>query len=260
MSVRSRVVGFAARSTPSSVLVSIKRRPLLGRLANRVLPPGTQVLQILHGPVAGAMLELDVTREKAFWLGVHEPEIASVIQQEASGTSWDIGAHLGYFSLLMARRCELVVAVEANPHLAARLRRNVELNNAGIAVVEVAVAGNEGTVTFEISSETGMSRVAELGGVASAPIVDRVRVETTTLDRLLEIHERPSFAKLDIEGAELAALENAPRFLAARPVIVCDLHGDAAHREVPKLLRAAEYDVEFFQPSCVLARPVEARR
>jgi FkbM family methyltransferase len=249
------VAGLVAGALPEAAALAVGRNRLLRRLAGAVAPPGVEVVSVLHGPVEGARLELEVAREKAFWLGVWEPEIAAVIAREACGVSWDLGAHIGYFSLLMARRCDRVVAVEASPSLAARLRRNIALNAADVTVVEAAVAGAVGTADFELSAAGGMSRVAGVEGVAGAPIVDRVRVETTTLDRLLESHGRPAFAKLDVEGAELEALQNAPRFLAARPVIVCDLHGARAHAAVPELLRAAGYDLDFVQPSCLLARP-----
>jgi FkbM family methyltransferase len=258
VSVAVRIVGLAARVVPEPALVWIRRRPRLSRLGSRLLPPATQVVRVAHGPAQGALLEVDLTREKAFWLGIWEPELADVIEREAHGSSWDVGANIGYFTIVLVRRSEHVLAVEANPALVPRLRRNVALNEAAVEVVEAAVAGAEGELLFEISSETGMSRIAGSGGITDAPIVDTVRVEATTLDRLLDEHGRPDFAKLDIEGAELAALEAAPRFLSARPSLLCDLHGADAHSRVPELLRCARYDVAYVQPSCILARPLAA--
>ncbi len=260
MSARARAVGLAARLLPASALVWIRKRRFVGRLAGRALPAGTQVVRILHGPIEGARIEVDLSRDKAFWLGVWEPELAAVLDREAHGVSWDIGANIGYFTLLLARRSNHVLAVEASPEMAARLRRNVGLNDVSVTVVEVAVAGSAGRVRFELSSEGGMSRVAGLGGVAEAPIVGNVQVDATTLDGLLEAYGRPDFVKIDIEGAELAALESATRFLEARPTILCDLHGAEVGARVPELLRGARYDVDFVQPSCVLAHPGEETR
>jgi methyltransferase FkbM-like protein len=105
-----------------------------------------------------------------------------------------------------------------------------------------------------------MSRVAGVVGIGDAPIVGRVAAAATTLDGLLDRYGPPDFAKVDIEGAELVALECAPRFLESGPSILCDLHGTESVERVPALLRRARYDVEFVQPSCVLARPEAGSR
>ena len=60
-------------------------------------------------------MDLSLTREKAFWSGRYERGVQRLITQlPVSGVAWDIGAHIGFFSLLLAKRAA-VVAVEPYP-------------------------------------------------------------------------------------------------------------------------------------------------
>jgi hypothetical protein len=79
-------------------------------------------------------------------------------------------------------------------------------------------------------------------------------VETVTLDGLLDRFGAPGFIKLDIEGGEVEALRAAERLLATKPIILCELHGDAARELVVGHLRAAGYEVKFEDPDHILAR------
>lgn len=211
------------------------------RAATQLLRPlGTRVVTVRDGPLAGARMQLELATEKRFWAGRHEPSVQATIAalDLAGRNAWDLGAHIGFFSLLLARRGASVLAVEANPETVARLRRNVALNDAPVEVVEAAVSGQSGTVRF--SARPGPER-------AQSAIRDdgTLEVRAVTLDALLAEYGVPSFVKLDVEGAELDALLAAPQLLAARPVIHCELHvsaeqGDAVHR----LLAEAGYRIE----------------
>jgi Methyltransferase FkbM domain len=51
-------------------------------------------------------------------------------------------------------------------------------------------------------------------------------VPVSTIDRQLESLPAPALVKIDVEGAEVAALRGASRLLSHfRPTILCELHG-----------------------------------
>jgi FkbM family methyltransferase len=241
---------------PDGFVRFVSRRKRLSRVLSRVLPDEPQALRVAAGPVEGAVLELRPATEKAFWAGVWEPEIADFLTREAHGVAWDIGAHIGYFSLVLARRADRVVAVEALPAHAARLRRNVALNDAPIDVVEAAISSSQGRATLEIAAEGGMSRLAGSDGIRDAEIIDSVEVTCVTLDSLLADHGSPSLVKIDIEGAETEALRGAAAVLDTRPVILCDIHSESARAEVVAILEAADYSLEWLLPQCLVAHPM----
>jgi len=215
---------------------------LLSRALTVALSPlGARVVTIRSGPIAGARMELDLAHEKSFWAGSYEPEVRQVIERLdlAGKHAWDIGAHAGYFSLALARRGASVVALEANPETAARLRRNVALNDAKVEVAEAAAAPEAGTVSFDVvaGQRRAKSRISESGGT---------QVEAVTLDGLLDRFGAPAFVKMDIEGAELPALRAAPRFLAARPTVLIEVHRERDREELAALF--ADYDVSWIGP------------
>jgi hypothetical protein len=105
----------------------------------------------------GFLMELDardlVTRS-ILLDGVWEPRITGVtlaVLQEGS-TFIDVGAHVGYYSLLASTQvgpAGRVIAIEPNPHTLERLWRNIRLNNStNIAVEEVACTEKEGPLQF----------------------------------------------------------------------------------------------------------------
>jgi FkbM family methyltransferase len=116
-------------------------------------------------------------------------------------------------------------AVEPDPGNASRLRAAADPR---VTVCDCALGAAPGEAPF--SSDLGISSaLSDTGGI-------RVRVET--LDRLLA-GQSPTFLKLDIEGAEQAALEGAAELLGrTKPTVaVCVYHRPDDLWKIPQLLR-----------------------
>lgn len=175
-----------------------------------------------RGTVAGATLELDLrepNQANAFLHGTYEPHVVDTIRGRlpARGVFVDAGANIGLISLGVAHRSDVTVhAVEAHPGNAAALRRNIALNpSADVIVHEVALAATPGTVRLELGAESGHHHVGSTG----------IPVRAETLDRVLADLPRVDVLKMDIEGAEVAALHGARELLEQRRVraIVCEV-------------------------------------
>jgi FkbM family methyltransferase len=128
----------------------------------------------------------------------------------------DAGANIGYFSVLLATRVApsgKVIAIEAAPDTARRLRANLALNGVEgvVDVIEAACAPQKGEITFYLHPEVdGWSRLeppAE-GDPDRLYMGDTWQPVTVVADTLSSIvgsdTDRVSFIKLDIEGAETA--------------------------------------------------------
>jgi FkbM family methyltransferase len=131
----------------------------------------------------------------------------------------DVGANLGYFSLLWAsvNPNNRVVAFEASPRNVPLLRRNVERNSCGqqVQIAALAVGKEHGTVAFELGpdDQTGW------GGIALAASANAVTVEVVRIDDFIaEIEEDIALLKIDIEGADTWALIGCERLLRARRI------------------------------------------
>lgn len=190
----------------------------------------------------GAKLEVDasdiVGRHIAYF-GVWEPNLTRWLQRRLrpGDVFVDVGANVGYFSLLASRLVGSgggVVAIEPSPLANAALRRNIVGNGAeNVRVENVAVWKSSGEVVVFGASD----RI--VGGTTLDPTwADRwsfdthVAVSAEPLWRLLSDDEvsRAAVLKVDVEGSELEALQGAepllPR-LRDDVAIVIELEGDA---------------------------------
>lgn len=151
-----------------------------------------------------------------FW----EPDVAAIIDKYANPdwTFVDLGAHIGSFTLLAARRFKHVIAVEANPAAAEVLRKNVEWNElTNVEVHECAIwEHDEGVAFMPQVNNTGMSWVASRKKKPEATVVP-----SKTLKQILG-ERRPEFWKIDIEGSEYRALHICPEVLEKAEVVLTE--------------------------------------
>jgi FkbM family methyltransferase len=237
--------------------VPVRARPWLARqqgltkMMTRALDGGgMQVVRVRGGGLDGIMLELDPSHEKAFWSGTHEVSIQQLLLGEvrAEMVCWDVGAHIGFFSLMLARRARLVVAVEAHPVNAARLRRNVELNDLPVQVVEAAVWSVPGTVSLQVAPMSGMHAVVGAHGEGT------IDVPAVTLDQLAVDNPPPDLVKIDVEGAEVAVLEGATSALRHTSFVLCETHGREARRGAHARLEQLGFSVAEAGDDYLVAR------
>jgi FkbM family methyltransferase len=149
----------------------------------------------------------------------------------------DIGANLGWYSLLVGRRFPKarIHAFEPEPRNLALLRANLKQNRIDNVVVHpVAVAERSGTMKFYPYADKNMGRHSLVPQEGLAPI----DVPVVAIDDFLQ-QERidpaaVGFVKIDVEGYELPALQGAASLLAARPQILAEF--------APKYVRRAGSD------------------
>ena len=130
-------------------------------------------------------------------------------QVEPGMVVFDIGANLGFYTLLLADRVGpqgRVHAFEPDP-LSCELLRRRAAGHANIDINQTAVGDREGTITLYINrSNRADNRVHPSLGAETAEAVD---VPLTTLDAYCAARkiERIDAVKMDIQGAEVSALE-----------------------------------------------------
>lgn len=161
----------------------------------------------------------------------YEQELSIVLARikELDFAFIDCGANFGYWSVLVSSKeagARKVLAIEASPETFEALSSNWDLNQRRFAIVNAGV-----------SSETGAEVVVSKGrGHAGAHIGAPTRgeqkvgtVSTTTIDDavLASYGRMPSrmLLKLDVEGAEIPALQGAQRVLWQDCLICYEDHG-----------------------------------
>lgn len=119
----------------------------------------------------------------------------------------DIGANIGYYTLLFAKmvgETGKVIAFEPDPTNFELLKKNVSINNyQNVTLVQKAVAESKKQVKLFLCEENkGMHRI-----YPSLCCNNSIDIETMSLDDFLSSYnDKITFIKMDIEGAEFMAL------------------------------------------------------
>lgn len=167
----------------------------------------------------------------------------------------DGGGNEGLYTLFASAKVGAkgrVIAVEPSPCEIARLRANLELNDArNVDVAEVALTERSGSAWMRVA-EDGHSGQNTLGAFAYEGIgtAESRDVTAITLDQLLgERHiETVDVIKLDLEGAEIRALQGAIGMLRqCRPLLLIEVsevalgHQGGSPEALLELLRGEGY-------------------
>ena len=150
----------------------------------------------------------------------------------------DIGANIGNHTLFFAAVCRArVVAIEPFPANYDHLVRNVALNQLSdrVTALNLAVGDRRGRGAFEVPNpkHAGTVKVRPDGGAGEVDIVP--------LDELT-LPGAPDLLKIDIEGAELAALAGAERTIRAhRPLVYLEVWTPLVLNKVIAFFEAADY-------------------
>jgi FkbM family methyltransferase len=128
----------------------------------------------------------------------------------------DVGANVGLYTCLARAAGKQVVAIEPHRMNVQLLFRSIEANGwDDVEVWPVGVAAAPGVMTL-YGGATGASLVRGWAGVSDA---FKQTIPVTTLDTLLarRFDGARLFVKMDIEGAELPALQGAAALLKSTP-------------------------------------------
>ena len=193
--------------------------PVSRMIRRAAYTPATRGISEVHG------LKMDLGGAPTFLIndfisGDYERDTVELIRKhiDTGMTFVDVGAHIGYFTLLGAHLVGpsgKVYAFEPAPDNIAALKRNLEINNfINTMLVPKAVSDTRGIDSLRVSK-----KISVYHSLVETPYTsgDSVTVDIVTLDDFFEKEKWPeiSLIKMDIEGGEPRAL-NGMRKLAAR--------------------------------------------
>jgi FkbM family methyltransferase len=165
----------------------------------------------------------DIIQQYVYYFGIWEPHITSWIRSclQPGDSFIDVGANIGYYSLLASRLVGAdgsVVAIEASPKTFLELQTNLTRNRINnVRAVNVAASNFRGTLKVFRGHEhnTGLTTVFYREGfaleceVAAAPLSDIVHPNEMKCARVV---------KIDVEGAESSVVAGMGSIItAARP-------------------------------------------
>lgn len=232
----------------------INYRSFWGRLLRLPLRliPKRMAMPIMQGRLRGTKWIVGAG-EHGYWLGSYEMNKRLAFEREiAPGTvMYDIGANVGYFSLLAAELVGpkgLVYAFEPLPRNVEFLEKHIKINKCdNIKIVAAAVSDHSGEAHFDLGASTAMGHIAESGGI---------QVRMVALDEMLAAGELrpPDYMKVDVEGAEYEALKGARTLLEKyHPLLFLDTHQREAHLPTIELLKELGYKFEILDGKSLTA-------
>lgn len=237
-------------------LSAIKRSSVAGRLLRIPLSliPAQTVMPILQGPLSGRRWIVG-SGVHGYWLGSYEFQKQKLFAESAATARvvWDIGAHVGFYTLLASigvGQKGRVFAFEPSPRNLAFINDHLRLNRChNVEVCPFAVSDRKGTMSFEEGPGSSMGHIGDQGSLT---------VQVIALDDLVDAGaiEPPDLVKIDVEGEEVRALQGAERVLTtARPTIFLATHSPDLHRTCTEWLQARKYHLTPLGDDEIIARP-----
>lgn len=200
--------------------------------------------RIRGGPNAGRFWSLPVSGRGVVTGGYEATRfstLAEVIQPD--DTVWDVGAHYGYASLIAAGRLNehgRLICIEPSSLNRQYLKRHLAWNGVvPTQVIPCAVAERDRSDTFGGRGGSVSFHLGHSGEVVAVRSVDSLVAEGTP---------RPTFLKVDVEGAEADVLEGGrgtlgPAGDVERPVVFLSVHSARLLDRCLEVLRSFQYDV-----------------
>ena len=184
--------------------------PVSGRLLYRLSPGGTGLAQIhghaMHLAPSGSYPPLAMAMDR------YEPGTTRLFKETVNPgmVVVDIGAHVGYYTLLAAKQVGpkgKVYSFEPEQDNHALLLKNIAMNGYdNVVVTQMAVSDRMGSSTLYLADlDSGRHSMYQHG----LPERGSTPVNTTTLDSFLASEEWPhiDLVKIDVEGAEVSVLD-----------------------------------------------------
>ena len=169
-------------------------------------------------------------QQQLFWYGYYEKELGILLKKivRANEVFLDIGANIGYFSLLAATNSSSsrVISFEPVKKLFQELNENISINNIkNITPVNAAVGeiNEEREIFLSAPGNMGMSSFQQPENYSGK----KEKVTVIAIDDWFKTSglAKIDLIKLDIEGSELTALKGMKEVLQKqRPVLIIEIN------------------------------------
>ncbi|MFH1226417.1 MAG: FkbM family methyltransferase [Planctomycetota bacterium] len=204
---------------------NISRSSFIGALLRKLLSclPKGFIMPVLQGPMKG-MRWIVGSQTHGMWLGSYEIDKQLAIKNhlKPGQVFYDVGANVGYYSLLASKYVEAsgsVVAFEPLPQNLEYLSSHARLNKlSNLTIIPMALSDHSGKDKFSYKEDASSCHITPEGNI---------EVSVTTLDKLLKEEPilLPNIIKVDIEGAEIDFLKGAiDTLIVHRPLIFMAIH------------------------------------
>jgi FkbM family methyltransferase len=178
-----------------------------------------------------------------------EKPVAEAAERVRGKIFIDVGAGFGYYSALLSKNFQTVLAFEPHPQTLEMLKSTIRVGKIrNVRISDRAVSDADGEVEFYLDSIRGQHSL-ESKLVRAEPL----RVRSVRLDSV--VSELVDLVKVDVEGAELKVIKGAEQSINAGNIRrwIVEVHSDATGSELERLLRSRRYETRWLDSRHVLA-------
>jgi len=201
----------------------------------------------------------------------YEKSVRRKLRQIKGEVFWDVGANIGFYSLMLHSNFSKIVAVEPNLETAATLSTRTQ-GTGNIEILEIALSNTSGPAPLYTQKEkfclAGFNN--KNGSDSLLSQVDYKSARDPSNDRivqkgpLIQVMERRfddmnngsvDLVKIDVEGAEFLVLEGMRTSLKEHSVrrIMVELHNKENKTRLESTFIAYGYAVEWVDPDHLFA-------
>ena len=199
-------------------------------------------------------------REDLVFMTNHEEDIIEHFTPKEGDIVVDIGAHMGRYTIIGAKRVGAqgkVVAIEAHPGNFEMLNRNIKLNQlTNVIPMNYAVYSKETKIKLYLPDEESGYTMHHsiMSNYVFTKYKDKtedkfVEVSANTLDYFLQLEgiTDVNWIKIDVEGAEFEVLKGAHNVLSNSKNIslLIEVHGKDTYEPILESLRSYNFKIDF---------------
>jgi FkbM family methyltransferase len=222
----------------------------------KILRIGNSMLLKISVPKYDYKFYCRINREDLVFMTNHEDDIIEHFTPKQGDIVVDIGAHMGRYTIISAKRVGVngkVVAIEAHPGNFEMLNRNIKLNQlTNVISMNYAVYSKETKIKLYLPEEESGYTIYNTIMSNRAGTEDKfVQVNANTMDYLLQLNqineEQVNWIKIDVEGAELEVLKGAQNILSKSKdiALLIEVHGSENYMPILNFLSLYNFKIEF---------------
>ena len=144
----------------------------------------------------------------------------------------DIGAHVGLYSLCIAKYCKKIIVIEPFHDNATILQKNLLMNKIkNFILIPFAVSNKRGKVKLYLHRSSAKHSLI----IRSPKFIEGKAMTLDDIIKLLNL--QPTIVKIDVEGAEAQVLEGAKKLISkGAKFIIASYHYKGEAKDLAKLL------------------------
>ena len=187
-------------------------------------------------------------------LATYENAIFQLFRPKQEDNFVDVGAHIGRYSIIAAKRIGSsgrVIAIEAHPDTFDLLKKNIKLNGlSNVTTINSVVTSKRGKAKLYLAGQDrGFTVYNTIMTDRAKPSENFLEVEANTLDNILNENnvQRVNYLKIDVEGAELEVLKGAVNTLSSNKdlTLLIEVHGDANYKPILEIFKGYKFQIDY---------------